>query len=264
MMSEWKSSGGRITLFPAALSSATLSALDLYKQVWGQDPDSFQKQANPLQPTVAQGRHGGLTASCLSQPARIDFSLTPPSSDEGMPLVSLPLITDTASLRAELIKITDFIAIGTVKAVVRVALSVQFLALKDSFAEANKAITAVISGEYGVRITEEEDFIFQVNRPHASRTFEDIRVNCITKWSVDRHQILTFALSTGGTPNTAQISSATSPQTDTFITAGINFDINNVPTDTALSPEKPHALLRAALTEVAQMQQAIGLNIEGF
>jgi hypothetical protein len=107
-----------------------------YRKVWGEDPDSFQKQANPLTPTIAQGKRGSLLAGCLAHPSRIDFNLTPPSSQEA-PQVSFPLIEDTGLLQTELSRIIDKIdQCGVLHSVIRVALSVQFLALQPSSAPA--------------------------------------------------------------------------------------------------------------------------------
>ena len=144
-MNEWKSSGGRITLFPAQLPSApSLSALELYKKVWGEDPDSFQKQANPLMPTVAQGKRGSLTAGCTVHPTRTDLTLTPSTPQQEVH-GSFPLIEDTGLLHAELLKVIDAIdQCFAPHSVVRVALSVQFLALRPSSAEANRVLTAEV------------------------------------------------------------------------------------------------------------------------
>ena len=261
-MNEWKSSGGRITMFPAPVSSPSMSALELYRQVWNQDPDSFQKQANPLIPTVAQGRRGSLKAGSTAHPTRIDFTLTPSTPEEEVH-GSFPLIQDTDLLHAELLRIMEVIDQGVLlRSVVRVALCITFLALKPSPAEANRVLTAVIPDQYGVRLTDEEDFIFQINRPYPSRSVEGIRMNFLTKWSVDRLQILTISLPVGGAATPVQPSASATPQTEQFIAASVYFDINNVPTETPL--RQPSSLLREALIAIAQMQQAIGLKIEGF
>jgi hypothetical protein len=267
-MNEWKSSGGRITLFPAATPGPPPSALELYRQVWGEEPDGFQKATNPLTPSVAYGNRNGLKAGCIAQTTRIDFNLTPSSQQgEAQEDVSFPLIEDTGLLRAELSRITDIVDQNAVlNSVVRVALGIQFLDVKPTSAEANGVLTAYIPKQYGVKITDEEDFIFQINRPYASRSAAGIKTNFITKWSVDRLQILTVALSAGGPTATSAQATPTSGSSRTaeFIAASVSFDINNVPAITPLPNGQPAALLREALVAVAQMQQAIGLNIEGF
>ncbi len=264
-MNEWKSSGGRITMFPAEVSShASHSALELFKQVWSDEPSNFQKPANPLMPTVAQGKRGILAASCTVQPTRTDFTLTPSSPQEPIH-GSFPLIENTHLLHAELLRIMDAIDQGVVPhSAVRVALGVQFLALGPSSAEANRALTAVIPDRYGVRLTDEEDFIFQINRPYPSRNVEGVKMNSLTKWSVDRLQVLTISLPAGGAATPAQASASARPQTETFIAASVNFDINNIPTERVLLSRQTSLLLHEALNALGQWQQAIGLKIDGF
>jgi hypothetical protein len=178
--------------------------------------------------------------------------------------VSFPLIEDTALLHTELSRIIDVVdQSAALSSVVRVALGIQFLALKPSSVEANVVLTASIPKQYGIRITDEEDLIFQINRPYISRGAEGVKTNFITKWSVDQLQILTFALQVGGSITPAQ-AAASGSQTVQFIAASVNFDVNNVQTASPLPNGRPALLLREALTTVAQTQQAIGLNIEGF
>ncbi len=261
-MNEWKSSGGRITLLPLAQfpSSPPLSALELYKKVWREDPDNFQKSTNPLMPTVAQGRRGNLLAGCAVHPTRTDFTLTPSTPQEEVH-GTFPLIEDTGLLYAELLRTIDGIDQVLLQLAGRVALSVAFVALKPSSAEANKTLTSVIPDQYGVKLRNEEDFIFQINQPYSSRSVDGVTMNSLTKWSVERLQILTIALPVRmAAPS--QASSAATRQTEQFIAANVHFDINNVPKETPV--RQPVTLLREALNAVAQMQQAIGLKIEGF
>ncbi|MGB8989099.1 MAG: hypothetical protein WCC37_21040, partial [Candidatus Sulfotelmatobacter sp.] len=235
--------------------------------VWGEEPDGFQKQANPLMPSVAHGNHNGLRAGCFAQPARIDFNLTPPPNspqEEAQEDEPFPLIEDTTLLRTELSRVIDVVGQNAaLNSVVRVALGVQFLTLKPSSAEANAVLAASMPEQYGVRITDEEDFIFQINRPYTSRSAGGIKTNFIMKWSVDRLQIIALALQVGGTTTSAQ-TSASGSQTAQFIAASVNFDVNNVQTASPLPNGQPASMLREALAAVAEMQKAIGLNIEGF
>jgi hypothetical protein len=216
-------------------------------------------------PSVAQGRRGSLMAACSVHPARIDINLTPATSPQGVAQYSIPLIQDTSRLHAELLRIIDVIGQSAVlDSVVRVAFNLQFLAPKPSSAEANRALTTVIPSQYGVRVTDEEDFIFQINRPYISREVGSTKMNFITKWSVDRLQILTFSLPAGGATTSAQTSPSARAETKQFIVANVNLDINNVPTENPLAGRQQSSLLREALTAGSQMQQDIGLNIEGF
>jgi hypothetical protein len=266
-MNEWKAFFGRITLFPVVQLSPLLSAIELYQRVWHGGPDTFQKQTNPLAPSVAQGTRGGMTVACLTHPSRIDFNLTPVQSPpQELAQMSLPIIEDTSKLHAELMRIMDVIGKEVILgSVVRVALNVQFLALKQSSEEANSTLMTVIPDQYGIRITDEKDFIFQINRPYTSREVGEIKMNAVTKWSVDRLQVLTIAVPMSGTHLSASVEAALpKPQTKEFIAASVSFDINNVPSENQLSGSQQTPLLREALTTVAQTQQDIGLNVEGF
>src|SRR5450759_3474399 len=100
-MNMWKGQIGRITLFPAAPMGPQLpSAVELYRQVWGGDPDSFQKQANPLAPSVAQGIRKGFAVVCTAQPLRFDYTVGPIQPNDSQ--ASLALIDDFRGFRAEL------------------------------------------------------------------------------------------------------------------------------------------------------------------
>jgi hypothetical protein len=264
-MSEWKASIGRITIFSVPpFSSPMPSALELFRIVWGGDPDNFQKQANPLVPSVAQGKRANLMAACIVQPARIDFSLTPPSPPlNPATQVSYPLIEDVTRFYGELLRVTDVIGQQTVSgSVVRVGANVQFLNLNPNFADANKELSKVIPEKYGVRISDEEDFVFQINCPYQSREVGTFRMNSVTKWSVDRVGVLTFALPMRGPGAVVPTTAPAQSQTQMFIAASVVFDNNNVQTGAILSNRQQSLLLREALTVFSHTQQCVNLNTE--
>jgi len=250
-MSEWKALNGRITLFPTGPQSIP-SAADLYRAVWGAEPDAFQKQPNPLQPTLAQGRRSEMAATCLTHVTRVDFNLSPVLApiETGEPKISL--IEDTGRLFGELKEIIKKIAGGTkVSSVSRIALYLQFATVRANFLEANKALTKVMPEQYRISVTDEEDIIFQVNRPRKSGKVEGLRMNFVTKWSVDNVQVM-VALSAGA-----------APWTKNFLTASVSFDYNNV-AEAALTTEQQSQLLHECLGEASETQRSIGLNVEGF
>ena len=264
-MNEWKPFVGRITFFPLrGISSSPPSALDLYRQIWGGEPDAFQKPPNPLLPGFARGKRGGLIIDCTAHPARIDFNLRAAPSHVSQ--MTINLIDHPIELRDELmriIKVPDRSSVS--ENVSRVALILHFLNLKLSHAEANKALTEVIPDRYGVTIMDEEAFVFQINQPHMNREFQDIRMNFITKWSVEQFQTLTISIPIGGVPAQAGMTWA-SPQPKTVIAASVVFDNNNTPPTPvrALTGKEQSALLQEALDAAVRNQQEIGLNIEGF
>jgi hypothetical protein len=263
-MNEWKPLNGRITFFLAMPGPSPLpSPFDLYKKIWSDDPDFFQKQANVLMPMVAQGKRGSLMVNCVVHPVRIDFNLTAASSQEAQ--MTVALVDHPIELRDELKRIIDLLDEGLVSnSISRVALQLQFLNLKPSHAEANKAVTEIIPDPYGVTITDEEDFVFQINRPRMDEDFRDIRMNFLTKWSVEQFQVLTIPIAIGGVPVAAGMVSP-SLQAKTFISASVVFDNNNTPTpNRTLTGKEQSALLHKAFDAAVEMQKKIGLNVEGF
>lgn len=261
-MSEWKAFSGRITLFPAMPSSSLPSVLDLYRHIWGGEPDSFKKQANVLAPAVAQGKRDGLIVNCVTQLARIDFNLSAASSQETQ--MTVALIDHPIGFFDELKRIIDIFDKSPLSInVPRVALNLHFLNLNPNHAEANKAVTKIIPDRYGVTVTNEEDFIFQINQPEMSRKFQDIRMNFITKWSVERFQILTISIPTGGVAMGVGMTSPSRQTEKTFIASRVIFDNNNIPKHD-LTGKEQSTLLHEALDAAVRMQREIGLNIEGF
>jgi hypothetical protein len=259
-MNEWKTTGGRLTLLPAApIPTGLPSALELFRRAWGTEPDVFQKPSNPLMPSVAQGNRANLTFACMSQPARIDFSISPYTPFQDPAQAHFPVIEDTSQFENELIQVIDVVGTDVApNSIFRVGASIQFMNFQPTIANANKVLMAVIPANYGVKIGDEEDVVFQVNRPYKSHV-EDIRMNQLIKWSVDRLNIVTMSFPTLGTPTlTAQ------PVVQEFVAASVTFDNNNAPSKKPLSAANQKLLLRAGLEAALQTQQDIGLRVEGF
>lgn len=144
-MSDWKASTGRITLFlPVQPSPHLPSAVDLYRAVWGTEPDSSQRQANPLTPSLAQGSHESLIVACVTHQFRIDFNVTPASSPtQEINQASFPLFEDVTPVYEELATVIDAVGeTSLIGSTARVALVIQFLAIKENTSEANKALLA--------------------------------------------------------------------------------------------------------------------------
>src|SRR5260370_31796942 len=262
-MSEWKAFIGRITVFPALSASAPLPpASVLYRQMWGDDPDSYQKQANPLLPSVAQGKREGIAASCFALPTRIDFNLMATATEQTMG--DLALIEEAGKLNAEL---TGMIAaIGrdaTSVSALRVALFVHVLARTNGTQEAINALVKTIP--YGLKLSNEEDLIFQVNRPYTSRQVPQVEMNSIIKWSMDRFQVVTISISGDG-PTGPALAGGPSPasQIQDRIGASVGFDINSRPVQAPLAGGQQSSLLLEALDAISRTQREIGLNIEGL
>ena len=264
-MGEWKVLNARITFFTVGpVSSSDQSALSVYRQFWEADPDSFQKQPNPLAPSMAQGRRGGLLAACTVNPTRTDLNLAAADTDVQGPHPTLSLIEDAGQLRVELTRITDAVGRGVIsRALNRVALYVQFVATKPTLLAVNKTLMSIIPDGYRPNLTDEESFIFQINRPQVLPDVEQLRMNYITKWSAESIRVVTMLLPRDpavrmGPPNIG------SPIFGEFLAASLSFDINNVPAPKPLTPPQQSSLLLNGMAWAAETQRTCGLNIEGF
>lgn len=260
-MTVWKALVGRVTLFPASVPPP---ALELFRLVWGGDPDSFQKQANPLLPMVAQGKRDGMMAICSTNPARVDFTLAPAPGEE-IPDMSLALIEDLSHLQTELLRIIEFIGRGAVsESVPRVAVSMQFVKPEASSVEANKTLTRIIPDQYRMGLTDEEEFIFQINRLKTSRELPDIKMNFITKWSVERFQVLALSFLLAGSRVPApQGVPPGQQQSATFLAASVLFDNNNVPASIPLTAAQQSSLLLEGFRAIEEEQHNMNLDAEG-
>jgi hypothetical protein len=255
-MAGWKPQLGRITLFPVIPTGSDLgSALDLYKRIWKSDPDGYQKQPQgglPFVPSVANGNEDGLSISCSVHPIRVDLSITPPLQQT----TQFSLIEDTTLFHGALARIIHSVIETNTIAVNRAACFVQLARVARDYAEANAVIRSTIPEQYGsVKLTDEEDFILQINR---KRQLDDIKMNFTTKWTVDRVQFLTLMPVQAQQQNypTAQLLSEN-------IVSTVTFDNSNVPA-AVLSKDQLATILDEALDAVSKQQQDARLGLEGF
>jgi hypothetical protein len=261
----WRTLTARITLFSGPTPSApTISALDLYQKAWGSNPDNFQSGGNPLSVATAMGKKGGMTVSCSVQPLRVDFNFGPPPPSTDIPDLSFNLIEDAYQLHAEIVRINEFLETSVnLGSMSRVGTYIHFVREAASVEEANKLVTAVMPENYRARLTSEEDFVFQVNRPSTSIEVEGVRINCITKWSVDRFQVFSISVPPGGMP-ISDPRVAPFPQSHQFIASSVSFDNNNVPVRFPLSGLQQASLLRETLASIENGQRTMGLGVGGF
>lgn len=266
-MNEWKVSGARATLFPASPASfARISGISLYREVWGSEPDNFQKQENSLLPTVAQGRHGGILIACALHPSRLDFTFSPaPPATLGVSGIEVQLIENGRSVWRSFLQLFDALTRGAVAGeVARVAINLQALVVKPNFAEVNQALMEVVPSHYGLRLTDEEDVVFQINKPFMSERISGVKMNAATTWSGARIQVFNFSVPASGIVNAAMAGVSENPLTKGFLGASAAFEVNNAPTDKPISSPDQASLLREALSWVGRQQGELGLIIEGF
>jgi len=261
-MSNWKAIQGRLSVFPATASAALPSALTLYQNLWGGDPEGFQGAPNPLLPSMAHGKRGTLGVNCIVLPGRVDVNLGPISPDT--PSNSVPLIEDAEQFVSELRRLATVLSTALVKSTIsRIATYVKFVSLEETNAAANKAVLKITPQRFQVGLEDEQEFVLQINQPRSSERFEGLQLNLITKWTVERYQILSFVVPMGGGPMPAQ-PQAPAPQSSEFIAASVAMDFNNVPVDKVLSHDEQSSLLLEGLTQTSQTMRECGLDIKGF
>lgn len=260
MGNAWKALVARVVLFPIAPGADQLpAAYALFHQVWGSDPESFQKAPNPLAPAIAQGKHGRMNVNCIVQPTRIDFTFSPEPPPEAS--LGLELIHDSAELAAGLRTVIAGIRTNLILPISRVAINAQFVSQAPNHAQANQVLTATMPPEYRPQLSGEVDFILQVNRPYPSHEVNGTTMNSIIKWSVERLQVMTFSLPVSGPVIEAHGSAA---QTSELVIGSVMLDNNNVPSNVPLSVEQQSALLDEEFETMRRIQRDIGLNLKGF
>jgi len=254
-MGLWKALMGRVTLFPTV---APASALELYRRVWAIEPDSYQKPPSPLMQGTAQGKREGMMATCTTNPARVDFTFTPMREEEA-PDLNVVLIEDLPQLQTEMLRTIESVGTGIfADSVLRVAVSMQVVKQQSGFADANRTLVELLPEQFRMRLTDEQDFIFQVNQPSVSRKTPAVTMNFITKWSVDRIQVLAFAIPLSPSPISVQQAVA-APQQQ-FFAASVLFDNNNVPGGVLLASSEQSSLLLEGFEAIDNSIKVMHIN----
>lgn len=259
-MSIWKIQAARITLFPLlGTGSVPKSALELYKAVWGKDPDSFQSQpmaGAPFPVSVAQGVEGAVSRLCQTQPVRVDFGFNPTASTS-----DIATFVDTHQLHAEMRRV-----IGSVEnalhqmPVNRVAVYLQIGQETGDYSAANKLICQTFWEDRKFALTDEEDFVFQLNRPEKDSADPALKLNFITKWSVERVQILTFIGQAGGVGSGI----AGTPIVSEKFMPTIALDNSNVPAQRPLTNDEVQRVLSSLFGRIPSQLNQCRISVEGF
>ncbi len=259
----WKLAAGQLTLFSSPGSPPGFSALDVYKAIWGDQPDSFQRQPAPLGPTFANGRRGNAVVGCTVQPLRVDIALNPVQVGLIEPGDSLPMFEGASEILDEFENVLN--AIGAAKiegSYNRIALQVQYRAQASSPAEANDILAASLPDRYRLHLKDEENVLLQINSPYENERVGSLRVNRVTRWSVDTVQVLTIAVPIGATQVSPGASGAPEvPRLTPFITATVSFEENNAPSPVPLSCDQLVQLGREGIKHAMESGRALGFEI---
>jgi hypothetical protein len=233
---NWKATVGRVSIFPTVVGGGRSAQAD-YSAVFKQDPTAYN--ANIVGGiSNAQGQYDGFSAVCSIQPLRIDFTLTAPQP-EGQPVPSgLPLIEDPAQLKSGLQRIIGSIVAGAIEIpAARVAVFLQLTKLVKDIREGNEVISQTLPPGYVLPLHRESDVILQINQPQDSAVVPNLRLNFVTRWSLDNMKVLTLPIGAPGGETLAAPATIAPFLTD-FTAVNIVFDNNTVPRETPLGKEE--------------------------
>jgi len=182
---------------------------------------------------------------------RIDFALAPLQTE--MFTDSLLMIEDGRSFHGELLQLCNAIAeISLNVAVNRVACVVQFGSEAPDLETANKLIMSALPNRYRIALSNEADFILQINHLQTSGIVDKLQLNLINKWAVERARIITMGTSIG------------QPAIKELLVATVLFDHNNNPESGVLTADEQSRLLVEAFQSMSNSLRDCNLIIEGF
>src|SRR5262249_34849728 len=141
---------------------------------------------------------------------------------------TISVIEDAGKLKQELVRLIEAaVAVHQKTITNRVGMIISFGRSAETFVEANASITTVLPQRFNLPLTNEQDFLLQVNRPRPSTVSSDIQINLISKWAVERVQLLTFT--NLSTPVGHEQIASTAPIVKTLTVPTLVFDDSSVP-----------------------------------
>jgi len=272
-VTDWKPLSGRLGLVASGPTTrGNLSVPAIYKAAFGVDAQNFQQAPNPLLPSIAQGSKAGMTATCSLAANRVDFNLSPANPSGSISGPTLQLIDNPTFFYSELLHIATSICDGSVvlpNEFDRATIFIQLASIELDVETANRALVRVIPEQYRPKLQGEEAFALQINNPKTIESGgESLRLNFLTKWSVEQFQVITFGMATGGVPSGMVHPNMLQPQIQTFVGACVTFDCNVLtsiaPKNALLDRDQQHATFLAGLNLISGAQRDFGLDIKGF
>jgi hypothetical protein len=191
-MSRWLATAGRISVFPTP-TGGQQSATALFKAIAGTEPTAVDAQSGGdglPSSSNARGPFADFMLTCTVAPLRIDFTLTssrPSAFVFGAPfqLIDNPnaLLSSFAKLQRGIVEQAQILE------VTRVALFLQLTQSVKDVRTANDLIKRVIPANYVLPLTDEQDFILQINSRQNSTSMPSAQLNFVTRWSVEHTKV---------------------------------------------------------------------------
>jgi len=233
----WNASVGRITLFPAP-EGGKQSAQDIFRVAFGKDPAGYAVEQSGA--STARGEFNSMRCNCAVQLARIDLTLTPlATSPLEIALIKSPLVLKS-SLEMIVRAVSDLKIPAT-----RVAVSMQLTRIVPSNREGNETILSVLPSGYALPLKDETDVVLQINHRQTSAAHPDVKLNFLTKWTVD--DITVLALPVAGQPGVEHsFPAGIESLVRSYTAVNVLFDNNTAPRSAPLT----HAQASATLPEL--------------
>lgn len=243
--------------------SGNPSPLDLFRLIWKIDPDSFRASSNPLAPNVAQGTVGEIQINCSTAVNRVDFNFGPKLTTEASDAVpSVQFIEVPEQLYACFGTVIDAVSGSRLKlAAGRVAIACQFVQPETDLQSVNRTVMNTMPEPYRLNLSDEDDLIFQVNRPSVSGGGD--KLNTVLNWSLVRFQLINVAVS-ASLGQLTEVPSAVFHTGHSLLGASLTVEVNNPADISPLDHQKQSEILSEGLRKIAQTQVEFGLNIERF
>lgn len=188
----WQVASMRFTAFSSEV--VPLERLPWWDDVVGVPPEAVVSRPKTGQ-SQAQGEFEGRRLTLQIQPGRVEWSLNPPAKAAEDP--GLPLLGPFPEVLASLSKVVTA-WLPQAPAVTRVAFGAarmqQVETVRSGYVLVTKYLRSVAIDPDG-----SSDLLYQINRPRPSVTgIEGLRMNRLTKWSVQVGQLVIMTLGTEG------------------------------------------------------------------
>jgi hypothetical protein len=226
---KWKVLHAGISLFIVSGHGSPIDNADvLYEKMLNSKPDSFQTFPNNLNNSTASGDYNKIQVSCNVSSNRINFSLSSLSApiEKNIPYINskedsinvlLLIINNIKSFATENKKIYGF----------GFTLRIAVVDCEEN-SDANNIIMSAIPPKYRPNLTDEKNFILQINQPREffyTLGSDKVEINSVKKWSVEDFVVLSIL----GNPLNLINQSENKLEPKVTIKPVINFEENNMP-----------------------------------
>jgi hypothetical protein len=239
----WNATAGRITFFPTP-QGTKLSVAELYAIAFGVEPDAHATNSTSATSSAQGVFKDVMMATCSIQPVRIDLGFLPREQESSAPTLDVPSIEDVGMLRTELGRLIDHLSAALDRIpCTRAAVFVQLTRIVPTVKEGNAAIRESLPKGFELPLVDEDNVVFQMNKVHKSKTSNALKLNFITRWSLDNIKLINLPLVQNAGVETVVVN---------FVAANIAFDNNTAPGDRVLGSDELTEVLHELLNRMPE------------